>query len=308
MSAGTPEITLEGVSRWYGEVLGLNEVSAEFGPGVTGLLGPNGAGKSTMLKIICGMLKPDLGSVRVCGRVPFNRPRVMRRVGLCPEQDAYYAKAGAWDVVTYLTRLHGFTKLEARTRARHALERAGLGEVLDRSVAGFSKGMRQRFKLAQALAHEPDVYILDEPLNGLDPHGRREYSDVLQELADNGACVLVSSHILHEVDALARRIVVLNAGRILADGSAREIREDLSKFPLQVRIDTPEGGRLASTLVALEGVSKIEMTEHGVIVITRNADLLLDRMATIAAESDIPVEAVVALDEDLESVFRYLTQ
>ena len=303
-----PSIVLEQVSRWYGEVLGLNEVSVEFGPGVTGLLGPNGAGKSTMLKIICGMLRPDLGTALVCGRRPFNSPRVMRRVGLCPEQDAYYPKASAWKVVTYFTRLHGFSAAEARTRARHALERAGLGDVLNRSVAGFSKGMRQRFKLAQALAHEPDVYVLDEPLNGLDPPGRAQYSDVIQELADEGSCVLVSSHILHEVDALARRIVVLNAGRILAEGTAREIRDELSHFPLKVRVTTPASAQLASTLAGLDGVQRLEFTQSGVDVLTRDAAGLLDRIAVLTTESDIPVDAVVPLDEDLESVFKYLTE
>ncbi|MDF1701565.1 MAG: ABC transporter ATP-binding protein [Planctomycetota bacterium] len=303
-----PSIELQAVSRWYGEVLGLNEVSVQFGPGVTGLLGPNGAGKSTMLKIICGMLKPDLGTALVCGRKPFNRPRVMRRVGLCPEQDAFYPKASAWRVVAYLTQLHGFTKAEARTRARQALERAGLGEVLDRSVAGFSKGMRQRFKLAQALAHDPDVYVLDEPLNGLDPSGRAQYGAVIEELADEGCCVLVSSHILHEVDALARRIVVLHAGRVLAEGSAREIREDLAHFPLQVRVTTPEPARLASALADVDGVTQLDLTPSGLVVLTSEAALLLDRVAALTAETDIAVDAVVPLDEDLESVFRYLTQ
>ncbi len=303
-----PTIELDAVSRWYGEVLGLNEVSVAFGPGVTGLLGPNGAGKSTMLKLICGMLAPDLGTVRVCGRVPFNRPRIMRRIGLCPEQDAYYPKASAWSVVSYLTRLHGFSAGEARTRARHALERAGLGEVLDRSVAGFSKGMRQRFKLAQALAHDPDVYVLDEPLNGLDPPGRAQYSEVIQELADDGCCVLVSSHILHEVDALARRIVVLHTGRVLAEGSAREIREELAHFPLQVRIATPEPAALASALADVGGIKRLEFGGEGLVVLTSEAALLIDRLGALASEDDpIPVDAVIPLDEDLESVFRYLT-
>ncbi|MDA1194029.1 MAG: ABC transporter ATP-binding protein [Planctomycetota bacterium] len=306
--SGAPSIELQGVSRWYGEVLGLNEVTITFGPGVTGLLGPNGAGKSTLLKIVCGMLRPDLGRVSVCGEAPFNHAAIMRRIGLCPEQDAVYPRAPAWPVVTYLTRLHGFTAVEARSRARHALERAGLGEFLDRSVAGFSKGMRQRFKLAQALAHDPDVFVLDEPLNGLDPPGRAQYGEVIQELADEGCCVLVSSHILHEVDALARRIVVLNAGRVLAEGTAREIREDLAHFPLQVRITSPDGRRVAAALAAEDGVERLERTSDGLVVLTRDAAALLDCVARLTTESDITVDAVVPLDEDLASVFRYLTE
>ena len=306
-SAG-PSIVLREVSKWYGEVLGLNEVSVEFGPGVAGLLGPNGAGKSTMLKLISGMLRPDLGRVEICGEATFNHPRVMQRVGLCPEQDALYPNATALDVVTYLTILQGFSRREARQRAQAALERAGIGHVLGRSVGTFSKGMRQRFKLAQALAHDPDVLILDEPLNGLDPPGRREFTDILRSLADGGRCVLVSSHILHEVESMARRIVVIHAGRLLADGTPREIRTELSQFPLQVRIDTPDSQVLAGELAGLEGIRRIEIHAHGLVVLTHNADALLDHVAARAAAATLRVDSVLPLDEDLESVFRYLTQ
>jgi ABC-2 type transport system ATP-binding protein len=308
VSVAPPSIELQGVSRWYGEVLGLDEVTVTFGAGVTGLLGPNGAGKSTLLKLVCGMLRPDLGRVRVCGQRPFNRPRAMRRVGLCPEQDAVYPRASALRVVTYLTRLQGFGAAEARRRARLALERAGLGEALHRSVAGYSKGMRQRFKLAQALAHEPDVYVLDEPLNGLDPPGRRAYGEVIRELADAGCCVLVSSHVLHEVEALARRIVVLHTGRLLADGSAREIREELSQVPLQVRVRTRARQAWAARVVGLPGVRRLELDDEGLVVQTQDAALLFDRLAAWSTQPGLEVEEVLPLDEDLASVFRYLTQ
>jgi len=301
-------IELDQVSKWYGEVLGLNEVSVSFGPGVAGLLGPNGAGKSTMIKLICGMLRPDLGTIRVCGSATFNRARVMRRVGLCPEQDAYYPRASAWETVSYLTRLQGYSKQEARDRARRALDRAGLGDVLHRSVAGFSKGMRQRFKLAQALAHEPDVLVMDEPLNGLDPRGRRDFTNLIRTLADEGRCVLVSSHILHEVEAMAKRIVVIHAGRVLADGTAREIRKELSNFPLKLRIDTPGSKRLAAAVAALEGVLSLEIADRGLVVLTHRPTVLLDRIFELATQADVPIDAIVPLDEDLEAVFRYLTQ
>lgn len=303
-----PSIVLHEVSKWYGDVLGLNEVSVEFGPGVAGLLGPNGAGKSTMLKVICGMLRADIGTVRVCGEPTFNHARVMRRVGLCPEQDAIYPHARALDVVTYLTRLQGFSTREARERAGRALDRAGIGAVAKKSVAGFSKGMRQRFKLAQALAHDPDVLILDEPLNGLDPTGRRDFIDILNGLAEQGCCVLVSSHILHEVEAMARRIVVIHAGRLLADGTAWEIRQELSQFPMKVQVDTPHARQLAGDLAALDGIKQIEITDDGVVVLTHRPTVLLDHVAALAAEGTLPVNAIVPLDEDLEAVFRYLTQ
>ncbi len=307
-STTTSIVEIENVSKWYGEVLGLNDVTATLRPGVTGLLGPNGAGKSTLIKVICGMLRPNLGTVLVNGRTPFNRPSVMRRVGLCPEQDAVYPGASVWDVLTYLTRLHGFPKTMARDHARRALERVGLSEHVHRPATGFSKGMRQRMKLAQALSHDPDVVILDEPLNGLDPPGRLEFSALIRELGEAGCVVLVSSHVLHEVEGLSDRIVVLNHGRILADGTARSIREDMSEYPLTVRIDTTAGTELAARLVGLDGVRRVENTDRGLEVLTHHAPLLFDTVAECAADGTFPVDAIVPVDEDLEAIFRYLTQ
>jgi ABC-2 type transport system ATP-binding protein len=305
---GPPSVVLEGVSRWYGEVLGLNDVSAVVGPGVTGLLGPNGAGKSTLLKLACGMLRPSLGRVLVNGEAPFDRPAVMRRLGVCPEQDALYPDAPILDVIAYLTRLHGYGRAEARTRARRALERAGLGEVLDRSALTFSKGMRQRAKLAQALAHEPDVLVLDEPLNGLDPTGRREFAAIVRERGEAGCAVLVSSHVLHEVEALAGRVLFLHHGRVLAEGSTAEIRRELPEHPLTVRVTTPRPAELARALVALEGIDRLAIGPKHLEVRTRAADALFEALGEIGARRDPPVEAIVPTDEDLEAVFRYLTR
>lgn len=303
-----PRILLDQVSKWYGEVMGLNEVNLDLGPGVTGLLGPNGSGKSTLIKLVCGMLQPSIGRVEVNGAVPFNRPEVMRRVGLCPEQDAVYPDVSAWHVLTYLTRLHGYTRTEARDRARHALERMGLSEALGRGVGGYSKGMRQRFKLAQALAHDPDVLVLDEPLNGLDPPGRRFMSDIIRALGDEGRAVVVSSHILHEVQSVARRMVVLSVGRVLADGTSRSLREELSEFPLRVLVRTAAPARMAQALVALEGVQRLEHLAEGVEVLTTDARTLFDKIGLLAEAQDTPVQSVQTMDEDLEAVFRYLTQ
>lgn len=305
--ASPPTIELQDVSKWYGEVMGVNEVSITFESGVAGLLGPNGAGKSTLLKMIGGMLTADLGSVRIAGHPVFNRPAVMARVGFCPEQDAGYPGISALDVVAYMTRLQGFTRRDARRRARRALEFVGLGNDLDRSVSTYSKGMRQRAKLAQAIAHEPDVIILDEPLNGLDPNGRRELRTVIRALGDLGACVLVSSHILHEVESLCDRIVVLYHGRVLADGTPRTIREELSDYPLTIRVDTDEPDRLAGTLAALDGVQRIERKTKRLIIRTRHPQVLFDAVVQASANG-FPVGGVEPIDEDLESVFRYLTQ
>jgi ABC-2 type transport system ATP-binding protein len=303
-----PSVRLDAVSMWYGEVMGLNEVTAEFGPGVTGLLGPNGAGKSTLIKVVCGMLRPTIGRVTVNGREPFGDVAGMRRVGLCPEQDAFYTGIGVWDVLTYFTRLHGYSAPEARDRARRALERVGLGHVLDRPVQGFSKGMRQRAKLAQALAHDPDVIVLDEPLNGLDPPGRREFAALIKEIGAAGKCVIVSSHILHEVDSMARRILFLFAGRVLADGTVEAIRRELPEHPLTVRIDTASDGVLATRLLALDGVRVVERVDGGIVVLSTRPDALFDAVAAAAAEDGIDVRAITPMDEDLEAVFRYLTR
>jgi ABC-2 type transport system ATP-binding protein len=299
---------LDRASKWYGEVMGVNEVTAELGPGVTGVLGPNGAGKSTLIKLICGMLQPSLGRVLVNGRAPFNRPGVMRRVGLCPEQDAVFPAVSAWDVLTYLTRLQGFGARDAREGARRALERVGLADHLHRNVGAYSKGMRQRFKLAQALAHDPDVLVLDEPLNGLDPPGRRAFGELIRALGAEGKCVLVSSHVLHEVQSVARRMIVLSFGRVLADGTPRELRRELPEFPLTVRVKTPQPAALAARVMALEGVRRVEHTDAGLEVLTRSPARFFDAIAEIVTEGDLEVGAVIPMDEDLEAVFRYLTQ
>ena len=301
-------VRIERVSKWYGDVLGLNEVTVDIGPGVTGLLGPNGAGKSTLLKLVCGMLQPSLGRVLVNGEPPFDHPAVMRRVGLCPEQDPAYPGQKAWDVLTYLTRLHGYARGEARTRARLALERMGLGEAMARGVATYSKGMRQRFKLAQALAHDPDVVILDEPLNGLDPPARRDLSAVIRALGDEGRCVLVSSHVLHEVETLARRIVFLHQGRVLAEGTREEIRRELPEHPLTVRLATDDPPALARALLGAPGVARVQTTPTGVEAVTSQPDAFFDDLPARAAREDLRITAVAAADEDLEAVFRYLTR
>jgi len=308
VTASAPSIHLDGVSKWYGEVLGLNEVTAAFGPGVSGLLGPNGAGKSTLMKLVCGMLKPSLGRVLLCGQTPFNRPAIMARLGHCPEADAAYPNASAVDVLTYLLRLSGFTSHEARQRANQALDRVGLADAKQRAVTGYSKGMRQRVKLAQALAHEPDVLVLDEPLNGLDPPGRRELGALIRELGDEGRCVLVSSHILHEVEDLAPRVLLLNTGRVLAEGTVAQIRRELSEHPLVVRIGTPTPRPLAARLLEVQGVIRVEWIEDGIEVLSRSPDLLFDRIASASEEEGVTVSSVTPADEDLEAVFRYLTR
>jgi ABC-2 type transport system ATP-binding protein len=301
-----PAIVLDDVSRWYGEVLAVNGVTGTFGPGVTALLGPNGAGKSTLLKVVTGMMRPSLGTVTLCGRDPARDPAVMRRVGLVPEQDPVYPHASALAVTTYLTRLQGFPAREAATRARAVLERVGLSGAMERSVAGYSKGMRQRAKLAQALVHEPDVLVLDEPLNGLDPVGRREVVELVRSFAAEGRCVVVSSHVLHEVETMARRVILLDHGRVIAQGTVAEIRREMSDRPLAVVLKTPDPRGMARALVGLEGVRRVDVAPGGLQVWTSRPDDLFDALPGLAA-SGVAVDSFQPVDEDLEAVFQYLT-
>jgi ABC-2 type transport system ATP-binding protein len=307
VTAASPAIALDTVSKWYGEVLAVNEVTAEFGPGVTGLLGPNGAGKSTLLKIVTGMLRPSIGRARLCGAEPFDNPSVMRRVGVCPEQDAVYPRATAFEVLSYLTQLHGYPVGEAAARARDALARVGLVDAMDRPVTGFSKGMRQRAKMAQALAHGPDVLVLDEPLNGLDPVARRDMTALIRSLGDEGKCVLVSSHVLHEVESMTRRVLLMAQGRVVADGTVEEIRHDLADRPHSIRIETENPRGIARRAIELATVRRVEVAHASVDVTTTNPDELFRALATWSADAPDEIGGWRPLDESLEAVFRFLT-
>ena len=304
-----PAVVLDRVSRWYGDVLGVNEVTLELGPGVTGLLGPNGAGKSTLIKLICGFLRPELGTIRVLGHDPFTNRAVQRDIGLCPEQDAAPTGQSALSYLTYLNRLQGFARAPAKKLAEMTLDHVGLGGAMKRSVSQYSKGMRQRFKLAQAIAHEPHVVVLDEPMNGLDPPSRRDFADAIRRLGGEGRCVLVSSHVLHEVESVAERIVVMQRGRMLADGTPRDLRAELAEVPLTVRITTTAPADLAERLVALEGVRDVERGSDLLQVRTTRADALFDTLAALAAEEGAPrILSAEPVDESLEAVFEYLTR
>src|SRR5688572_15678143 len=195
-------IALERASRWYGQVIGLNDVTCSFGPGITALLGQNGAGKSTMLKLITGQLRPTTGDVHVYEQIPFSNPKVYERIGYCPETDSFYEDMTGRQFVTLMARMAGIESKNVDRIVGNTLERVGMADRCDKKIAGYSKGMRQRIKLAQALSHNPDILILDEPLNGLDPVGRRELQDMLKELADEGKIIVISSHILHEVEQM----------------------------------------------------------------------------------------------------------
>ncbi|HEY7700507.1 MAG TPA: ABC transporter ATP-binding protein, partial [Vicinamibacteria bacterium] len=226
-------IRLENVSRWYGNVLGLSGVELSFPPGVTALLGPNGAGKSTLIKLVTGLIRPSSGRVSVFGEPPFANPRVFRRLGLVPEEEELRPSAPvrARDFLVYLLTLHGFDRTDARRRAEETLAAVGLEAAAGTRLRSFSRGMRQRLRLAQAIAHDPDLLVLDEPLTGLDPVGRREFLDWIRGFGARGKAVVVSSHILHEVELMTREVVLMTQGRVLASGNVHEIRRLMDAHP-----------------------------------------------------------------------------
>jgi ABC-2 type transport system ATP-binding protein len=303
-------IELTNASRWYGQVIGLNDVTAEIGPGLTALLGMNGAGKSTMMRLITGQIRPTTGEIRIFGMEPFANPEVYRRIGYCPEIDNFYERHTGRQFVHFLARLAGFGESDAKNRTQEVLEKVGMADRADRKIAGYSKGMRQRIKLAQAMLHEPDIILLDEPLNGLDPVGRREFIDLLGELAEAGKTILVSSHILYEVEQMTRSILLLHRGRLLATGDLRVIRSLMDQHPHQVRIKAPDLPKVAELIVALPNVVSIAYTpsRDALHIQVREPDSFYNALADIVLQQGVRVEEFSSPDNNLESVFKYLVQ
>jgi ABC-2 type transport system ATP-binding protein len=293
-------------SRWYGPVIALNDVTTTVGPGVTGLLGPNGAGKSTFLKLAAGQLAPSQGEVRVLGKPAWGSPELFHRVGVCPEADAFWEGLTGLQFLMALLRLTGFDDGECRRRADHALEQVALTEARDRKIGGYSKGMRQRIKMAQSLAHDPQVLLLDEPLSGMDPVNRRRVVDLVKKLGREGRTVLVSSHILHEVEAMTRRVLLIHNGRILAEGDVREIRDLMDEHPHTVALRARDPRALARAVVSSPHVLSLTFGAEGewVTVQTARPDEFYTSVVDAAVEAG--VSEMYSPDENLESVFKYL--
>jgi ABC-2 type transport system ATP-binding protein len=293
-------------SRWYGPVIALNDVSTTLPPGVTGLLGPNGAGKSTFLKLAAGQLAPSQGEVRLLGKPAWGSPEVFHRVGLCPEADAFWDGLTGYQFVAALLRLTGYDEAECRQRAEAALHTVDLMAAKDRKVGGYSKGMRQRVKLAQALAHDPEVLLLDEPLTGMDPVNRRRISDLVKRLGREGRTIVVSSHILHEVESMTRRVLLIHNGRILAEGDVREIRDLMDEHPHTVAVRARDPRAVARAVVGLPHVLSVTFGAEGewVTFQTARPDEFYAALPQAALEAD--VRELYSPDENLESVFRYL--
>ena len=309
--AGAPDlpagmVEVHSVSKIFGDVVAVSDVTFAVRSGVTALLGPNGAGKSTLFRMMCGLTSPSRGSVRVLGADARLDRDVRGRIGLSPQQDALFDRLDALDFVHIAAETHGVA--DPVDAARWALELVELNPDDPRPVSGYSKGMRQRTKLAAALVHDPDVLILDEPLNGLDPLQRRRMIDMLEDLGAQGRCVLVSSHVLEEVALLGSRILVIAQGRLVASGDYRELRELMDDRPHQVSIEADKPRNLAAALVESGTAVGVRVEGSAVIVDTLDVDRLGREIAPLARRLDARLRTVRPLDDDLESVFRYLVE
>ena len=303
-----PVIEGQGLGRFYGEVVGLNDLTVAIEPGITGLIGPNGAGKSTFMKILVGEIRASRGSIRVLGEEPFANRDLYRRLGFCPQQDALYDHMTGVEFVASLLRLGGFSRSEARTRAQKAMERVHLTEAMERRIGGYSKGMRQRTKLAQSIAHDPELLVVDEPLTGLDPIARHQTLELFRELGRQGTSILVSSHVLHEVESMTETIVLIHRGRLLAQGSVPEVRRKLSRHPRKIRLTARDPRRLAGALLEFEHVDNLRLSQdgEGLEVDTRDLDALLDALPAITAKLRPGISSLESTDASLEAVFDYL--
>jgi ABC-2 type transport system ATP-binding protein len=256
-----PIVSFHEVSKWYGNVIGINKLSLEIPAGVTGLLGPNGAGKSTLLQLATGQLYSSQGTVTVLGQRAWSNPSLNHVIGLCPEQDAFYEWMSGWDFVHTSARLSGMTRSEARDAAARTLDSVGMTKHQNRAIRGYSKGMRQRTKMAQALVHDPQVLFLDEPLTGTDPVARRDLMDIINRLGSEGKSVLVSSHVLHEVQSLTPNIILLNHGRLVAQGHVREIRDLIDKYPHHIVLICDEYRKLAARVLEWPDVEGVRVPQ-----------------------------------------------
>ncbi len=300
-------IEVDAVSKWFGELVAVSDVSFSLGAGVTALLGPNGAGKSTVLRMLCGLTPPSKGTVRVLGGDPRRDLDVTRRIGLVPQQEALFEGRSALQFVHLAAVLAGVPDPEAA--ARSALALVELRADDGRPLSAYSKGMRQRVKVAQALVADPDVVVLDEPLNGLDPRQRLHLISLFQRIGDDGRCVVVSSHVLDEVERFGSRVLVMAQGRLAAEGDYHAIRDLMDDRPHRIRIRSDDPRALASGLLGADGVVGVRLEDlDGTVVETLDAAVLRRTLAVVARDRAVRLHEVTPLDDDLESVFRYLVE
>jgi ABC-2 type transport system ATP-binding protein len=302
-------IELRRVSKFYGQVMGMNDVTVSIGSGMTGLLGPNGAGKSTMMKMITGQILPSKGAIRVLGEDPWDNPSLNLRLGYCPEQDSFFRNMTGLQFVMFNARLSGISRSRSHRLAVDAIEKVNMKRDMDRDISEYSKGMRQRIKLAQSLVHDPDLLILDEPLAGTDPIGRVRIIDLLFELQREGRHVLISSHVLHEVERLTENIVLIDRGKLVAEGDIHSIRDSLDRYPLTIRVQSPDFRKLARLMTDQGEVSSITFSGEGELMVrTSNPNLFFENLQRLIVKEKIDVEGIDSPDDNLNAVFKYLVE
>ena len=304
---GPAAVQVSGVSKWYGNVVAVNDVTFGVRRGITGLLGPNGAGKTTLLHMLSGLSKPSEGQVAVLEQPVRDNPAIYRRIGVMPEHDALYGMMTGRQFVSLAAALHGLADRDQAVD--RAIEGAGMADAQHRVVRGYSRGMRQRIRLAATMVHDPEVLILDEPLSGTDPRQRLEFQDLLRQLAAQGRTIMVSSHILEEVEHLADTILLMVAGKLAAEGDFRAIRAKLNEQPYQVRVQSPQSRALASALVEREDVETVTVGDDGsVTFMTRQLLAVEEALPAIARARGIRLLSVETMDDSLESVFSYVVE
>jgi ABC-2 type transport system ATP-binding protein len=301
-------IIFEDVSKFYGEVLGVNRVSLSIPPGITTLVGPNGSGKTTLMNLMTGLIQPSSGSISVLGLTPGDAAEFFTAVGYCAQFDSFPRGITGWQFVLDSLMLHGIEKAMAMDLAVEALDRVQLGEAASRKVAGYSKGMRQKIRLAQALAHHPRVLVLDEPLNGLDPMARAESIALFEAIAKQGMHVIISSHILEEVDRISDRVVLMSSGYVVAEGQIKEVRREVRDHPMQILVRCSNAAKLASAAFELDHVVEAKILSDGqsVLVRTRDAEQFSLLLNKIVSAGLVEVDAVAPADDDVNSIYQYL--
>lgn len=301
-------IAVRGLSKWFGEVVALNDLNLEIGQGVTGLLGANGAGKSTFIKLALGLYQPSRGSIQVLGKSPRNNLSILRRIGYCPELDTFYDNMTGFEYVYWLSRYWGMSGPNAEKAAEQACERVRMTDRMDDPIEEYSKGMRQRIKLAQALATDPDLLFLDEPMAGLDPQGREEMFALIRELGDHGYSVIVSSHILYEVERVTDNVVLLFQGSIMAHGKVREIRSLIDRHPHTIHVDCNAPRVLAAHFIDDPAVLHLDFEGERLVIKTKDPNGCYERLNQAALAPELDVVRIHCADDNLQAVFEYLVK
>jgi len=301
-------ISFSNVSRFYGEVLGINKVSLTVPPGVTSLVGPNGSGKTTLMNLMTGLIRPTQGEITVLGISPEHPEKLCRVVGYCAQFDTCPKGLTGYQFIYWFLRMHGFTPAECDKKTAAALDRVSMTAAAERPVGAYSKGMRQRIKLAQAIAHDPQVLVLDEPLNGLDPMARAETIALFREWGQDGRHVIVSSHILHEVDSISDQVILLSQGYVVAEGEIKGVRDEVKEQPMQILVRCNDPGGLAARLFLQDHMveAKISRDRQGLLLRTTDADSFYLMLNRVILESGLVVESIAPADDDVNSVYQYL--